>query len=257
MAIVGKKKGQRKDYCLIGLSKFNLEIGKILIQEDQSVTVIDSDPDAIDSWGPEFTNSINCDARDIRNLQDVGIADFDYVIVGIKDIEKSITICSNLKELEVGRILARAKDEVHKRILKLLGISYSIIPELYVVENLAYHTIFDLEVERLPCNKEEFQESDLFCARLPVYNQNLWGKPISSMIFLKENNSLILSIKRQKGGETIIPVSESDKLERSDTIFLIAQKNSISDLKNYFMKNVPVNLLIEESNTTNSSEPTN
>ncbi|AHC39910.1 potassium transporter TrkA [Mycoplasma ovis str. Michigan] len=242
--MIGKKKqSQKKDYCLIGLSKFNLEIGRILIKEDQSVTVIDNDTNVIDSWGPEFVNSISCDATDIRDLEDVGIKDFDYVIVGIDDMRTSIIICSNLKELKVGRILAKAKDELHKRILKLLGVSYSIIPELYVVENLAYQTIFDLEVERLPCNKEEFQESDFFCARLPVYNPHLWGRPVGSMIFLRENKSVIVSIKRQKGGETIIPVAISDKLERSDTVFLIAQKDSIGNLKNYFMKNMPVNLV--------------
>ncbi|PYC99625.1 TrkA family potassium uptake protein [Microbacterium esteraromaticum] len=238
MAIGRKKQGQRKDYCLIGLSRFNLEIGRILIQEDQGVTVIDNDSNAIDIWGPEFTNSINCDATSIKDLEDVGIQDFDCVIIGIENIEKSITICSNLKELEVGRIVAKAKDEVHKRILKLLGISYSIVPELYVVENIAYQILFDLEVGRLP----NFQGNDFFFVRLPVYNSHLWGQEIGSLLFLKENNSVIVSVKRQKGGETIIPVSSTDKLERSDIVLLIAKRHCIGNLKSCFMKNTPVNL---------------
>lgn len=178
----------------------------------------------------------------------MGIKDFDCVIIGIENIEKSITICSNLKELEVGRIVAKAKDEVHKRILKLLGISYSIVPELYVVENLAYQILFDLEVERLPIGKEDLQESDFFFTRLPVYNSHLWSQEIGSLSFLKENSSVIVSIKRQRGGETIIPVSSSDKLERSDIVLLIVKRNCISNLKSYFMKNTPISLENKEEN---------
>ncbi|ADX98012.1 potassium channel family protein [Mycoplasma suis] len=214
------------------------------MKENQNVTVLDNDSDVIDNLGGEFTESKSCDAVNIKELEDVDIKHFDYVIVGIDNVEKSISICSNLKELGVIRILAQAKDEVHKRILKLMGIIHSIIPELYVAENLAYQTMFDIEVEKLPYSKEEC-ENEIFIFKLNVYNSKLREKKISSLLFLKENNASILSIKRMKKGSIIFPVSEDEKLERSDEIILIARKESINKLKESFQKNIPVNLLEE------------
>ncbi|AGX89050.1 potassium channel family protein [Mycoplasma parvum] len=246
IGLVKKKNNLRRDYCLIGLSKFNYEIAKILMKEEQGVTILDKNNEIINSLGEEFTESKNCDAMNIKELEDADIKNFDYVIVGIDNVEKSISICSNLRELGVVRILAKAQDEIHKRILKLMGIVHSVIPELCIAENLAYQTMFDLEIERLPFDKED-TESDIFSTRLTVYNSNLWDKKVGSLLFLKEYNASIVSIKRMKGGSIIIPVKDEDKLERSDTVILVTKKESIAKLKEAFVKNIPVNLFVTET----------
>ncbi|KMZ96300.1 hypothetical protein PVNG_02438 [Plasmodium vivax North Korean] len=184
--LLGKKKySYKRDYCLIGFSEFNSEIARILLREKQGITILDSNEEVINAIGSNFSNAIKCNAMELKDLEDAGIQDFDYVIVGIGDVEESISICSNLKELGVKRIFAKAKNELHMRILRLIGVSNSIISEIYGLENLAYQTMFDIEVERLAFSKDDFEDqnefetqeeqdrNELFGIRLPVYNPRL------------------------------------------------------------------------------------
>ncbi|CCE66764.1 potassium channel family protein [Candidatus Mycoplasma haematominutum] len=233
LGIGGKKQELEKDYCIIGLNEFGYAIGKILMGEEQNVTVIEKDTELLNRWGTEFTNSSNYDAMQVKDLQDLGVQDFDYVIVCIDDIEESISICSNLKELGVENILARAKNKLHQKVLKLIGVDHSFIPEFDIVKDLVYQTMFGLKVDRLSFGASSNSPSEeLFSIRMEVENPQLWGRTAASLSFLRENEATLVSIKRV--AQILIPVLPEETLKEGDIVLLVSRKEHISNLKNLF-----------------------
>lgn len=233
------KETVKKEYCLIGLSKFGYCVAQVLKNEKQQVTVVDKNKDTIDTLGGEFKHAAVCDATNLKKLEELGLYHFDCVVVGVQNIEKSITICSNLKELKVKKIMAITKNVIHQKILRNMGIPITVIPEIEVAEKMAYQIMFDLNIELFSFDSVV---KNVFIIRVPAFNQELWEKNISELTFLKNLSATIISIKRNNG-DIIVPVSGNDQIKRNDKVCIICQKDSVKALKEYFFKNL--NLLKE------------
>lgn len=206
---------QKKEYCLIGLNKFNLEVGKVLVNDGHKVTVIDNDDKKINDYGDNFNYSIVCDATSLKEIKQVGLNVFDYVVVGITDISTSIAIVANLKELNIQNILCKAKNESHKRILKFLGIKTTYIPEEEIALKISYKLVHDLNVSSLSINSDNM---DTLLLRINLTNEKLYKKRIQDFEFVK--NSTIISIKR-KTGQIVFPVRGTDILLEEDLILFL------------------------------------
>lgn len=219
-----------KEYCLIGLNKFNYEIGLVLVAEGHKVTVLDSDPKVINEFGPEFSYAIVCDCRNIKELEDVGVQFFDYVILGITNMETSVIAAANLKKLKVNNILCKAKSETHRRILNMLGISIAFIPEEEIALKIAYKAMYDLNVELFTFDKEI---RDTLLIRVPVLNRTLWNRKVAEIAFLRTISATLISIKK-KDGHVIVPVSGEHMIDVGDIVCLICKKDNIKKVKEFF-----------------------
>jgi trk system potassium uptake protein TrkA len=62
-------------------------------------------------------------------LQSLSITEYDAVVVGITDIEASLTIAQMLRDLGVKHIVCKAKSPVHGKILVRIGVDRVIYPE--------------------------------------------------------------------------------------------------------------------------------
>lgn len=230
MTLFEKKKHQ-KEYCLIGLNKFNLEVGKILSREGHKITVLDFDPKKINIHGENFDYAIVCDCTNLKELSEIGVDSFDYVVLGITDMGASVTIAANLRELGVVNILCKAKDETHRRILQFLGIPIAYIPEEEISTKVAYKVIHDLSVDAFSVNSEK----DALFIKIEIGNPEMWEKKVSDIHYLKSVSGTIISIKR-KDGTAIVPVNGADIIKKGDTISVICHKSNILKIKDYFEK---------------------
>ncbi|KAB0295835.1 TrkA family potassium uptake protein, partial [Klebsiella pneumoniae] len=90
------------------------------------VLILDKNKEKINLEAKRFDFAIHLDATDIMSLADVAINNFDTVILSVSSIEESIIIATNLRELKVKNIIARAKNDVHKRVLKTFGVKEAV-----------------------------------------------------------------------------------------------------------------------------------
>jgi trk system potassium uptake protein TrkA len=119
-----------KRFAVIGLGKFGFNAAKALYEDGNEVVAIDSDKGRVHAVDQYATEAIVSDASDKEALKALGLENMDGVIVstGTK-ISTSILICLHLQEMGVKKILVKALDEDHGKILKRVGATEIIHPE--------------------------------------------------------------------------------------------------------------------------------
>jgi trk system potassium uptake protein len=119
-----------KRFAAIGLGNFGFYIVKALFEDGHEVVAIDMDKARIHAIDPYCNEAVVLDATDKEALKSLGLETMDGVIVstGTK-ISTSILICLYLQEIGVKKILAKALDDDHAKILKRVGATEIIHPE--------------------------------------------------------------------------------------------------------------------------------
>lgn len=226
-----KNETKHKQYCVIGLGRFGTEVAKILQKERQKITVIDYSGEVIKLKGANFGNAQVVDASNANNLSDIAIQEYHTVIVAVSDFEKSITICSNLRELGVKNIIAKASTLIHQRILKAMGITRTIVAEIESATKIAYQTIYGVNVDLFRFDPNS--NNKCFIIEVPVFNQKLWKKTVAEIDAKNKFNFTIIAIKSSKG-EVRIPIKGDDIVYRGDVIYVISLIQNIDAINNFF-----------------------
>lgn len=131
-----------RSFAVIGLSTFGYYLSKALAQQGFQVMALDADESRIEKVKSFVTKAVITDARDKEALENIGITDFDVVIVSLGDqIDASVLVTLYLKELGVKEIIAKASTEDHGKILDRIGATTVIFPE----RDVAYRVAKSLE----------------------------------------------------------------------------------------------------------------
>lgn len=127
-----------RTFAIIGLSTFGFYLCKYLAQRGFEVMAVDADESKIEKVKHTVSKAIILDATDKNALGNLGMTDFDVVIVSLGDkIDSSILVTLYLKELGVKEIIAKASTEDHGKILDRIGATTVIFPERDVALRLA------------------------------------------------------------------------------------------------------------------------
>ncbi|RJQ53465.1 MAG: TrkA family potassium uptake protein [Desulfobacteraceae bacterium] len=119
-----------KRFTVIGLGKFGRHIAKALFEEGHEVIAVDSDKTRVQAMNSDCNEAIVMDATDKDQLNALGLETMDAVVVTTgTNISSSILICLYLQEIGVKKILAKAIDPDHGKILKKVGATEVVYPE--------------------------------------------------------------------------------------------------------------------------------
>lgn len=117
-------------YIVFGADQFGCSIARTLEGVGCEVIMVDHDQDKIQDIADDVTLAYCADATDADTLLSIGIKDVDGVIVSIcREMENSIIVCMHCMEFGVKNIIAQAKNEMHERVLKKIGITRVVNPE--------------------------------------------------------------------------------------------------------------------------------
>jgi trk system potassium uptake protein TrkA len=124
---------------VIGLGRFGAATAGELDKLGRDVLAIDEDPALVQKWADRVTHTAVLDARNINALQQVGAKDFPIAVVATgSSIEASVLITTNLVDLKVPQIWAKAISESHGKILTRIGAHRVIYPEREAGERVAH-----------------------------------------------------------------------------------------------------------------------
>ncbi len=127
-----------KQFVVIGLGRFGSSIAKALSEKNFEVLAIDEDENRVKEMEGVVSQAVVMDATDEKGLKELGISDFDTAIVSMGEtIEDSIMITLALKEMGIRQVIAKAKSDLHSKILKRVGADRIIFPEREMAEKLA------------------------------------------------------------------------------------------------------------------------
>ena len=137
-----------KRFAVIGLGNFGFHAARALYEDGNEVIAIDVDKAKVQAIDPFCSEAVLLDAMDKESLRSLGLENMEGVIIstGTK-ISTSILICLYLNEIGVKKILVKALDDDHAKVLKKVGATEIIHPErdmaLRVSRNLSQPNILD------------------------------------------------------------------------------------------------------------------
>ena len=123
-------KSNMRQVAVLGLGRFGAELTKALYNSGCEVLAVDQNEDRIYEIADNATHAVATNVAEESNLRQIGITEFDGVVIAIGDnIQASIITALNCKEMGCNYIVAKAQNAKHARVLEKIGVDYVIIPE--------------------------------------------------------------------------------------------------------------------------------
>ena len=120
----------KKQYAVFGLGGFGHSVALKLESLGCDVIVVDNSAEKIQEIADEVSLAMKADVEDPDLMRSLGARNLDGVVVAIsEDMEASIMSTILAKEMGVPYVLAKAKSELHAKILKKVGADTIVYPE--------------------------------------------------------------------------------------------------------------------------------
>lgn len=127
-----------KSFCVIGLGKFGMTLAETLVENGKQVMVVDINADRVNAIADLVTHAVIGDPTNETVLKAAGIADYECAIVCIAgNINDNLLLTMMLKELGIKKVVSRATNEGHARVLERMGADMIVFPEQDMGEKLA------------------------------------------------------------------------------------------------------------------------
>ncbi len=117
-------------FVVIGIGQFGEAIARSLSEKGAEVMAIDKSQEKVDYIANDVAYAVALDATDKNALISQNIQNYDAVVIAIgEDFEELLLTAVNLIELDIKRIIVRAKGKVNRLILEKLGLKEIFSPE--------------------------------------------------------------------------------------------------------------------------------
>ena len=140
---------------VIGLGRFGTAVAATLDRLGREVLAVEHNPNTVRQWSGR-NPLIETDATDMEALEQLGATEFGTAVVGVaSSLEASVLITSNLVELGIGQIWAKAISATHGRILHRIGANHVVYPE-YDAGQRAAHLVSGRMLDYIEMEKNGF-----------------------------------------------------------------------------------------------------
>ncbi|AKM53487.1 potassium channel family protein [Spiroplasma mirum] len=215
---------RKKSFAIIGLSNFGKAVIDTLVAKKQHVMVFDADQAKVNNMiaSYEQIDGVALDSTIKANLIEQGLDQYDNVIVTMAtNIEASVLTIISLQDIGVNNIIAKSKDSRHARILKALGITNIVQPDLIAGNIIAAKAMFDVAIEM------QIVDENYASVVIKVTEPSINGSSLLDLRLINNKDYNIVHIKRK--GKVILP-GDIDSLKLGDELLFIAKINAINDL---------------------------
>ncbi len=211
-------------FAVIGLSSFGANVAKTLYEKGNEVLAVDSDKDKIEEVKTFVSHVVHMASDDKENLLALGIQDMDVVIVSLgPDMESSILTVLYLHEIRAGRIVAKALNEDHAKILEAVGATEVIFPEKDMAIKTALRLSNPNVLEYFPLLSgvviEEIAPLEKFI-----------GKSLKELDLLNKYGILVIAIKEIIPEKTTYIPKADFVIKDSDTLIVMGEDKQLSKL---------------------------
>jgi trk system potassium uptake protein TrkA len=211
----------KKDFAVIGLGTFGLSIARGLAKRGNAVLGIDINKSIIEAHTDEFESLVRADTTIMETLEELDIASYNAVIVGIGNTEANILTVQLLKELKAKFILARARSETHEHILYKLGADSVVNPEKNMGDRVSMMLTGGLIVEIIDLAE------DFSIAGIKV-GDKFNGLTLKEIEFRKKFGVNAIMVRRE--GVSYPLNSPDDKIFKNDIVFIAGHHNELEKI---------------------------
>ncbi len=217
----------KKEYFILGCGTFGATVAKHLDQAGVNIVVVDNNKEVIEKAGKKYSYAICADTTNIDVLKDLGIAKAACIILGISNVEDSITTCANLIQLGVqGVIIGRAKNELHARVLRTLGVERVSLPIQESAELVALRALYNFTESVYSL------DHSLSWTKVTVANEECTLHPIKILNLRNTYHANILYVLHND--KLIFPVDPNMHLAIGDIVAIMCPDGDLNEAINYF-----------------------
>ena len=217
------KMNKQQQYIVVGLGRFGRAIAETLCQDGAEVLGVDCKMDMVERMRDELTQTIQMDAMDRDALETLGVQDFDIVFVTMgSDIRASGTIVLLLKELGARRVIAKAHDEFHGRMLEKLGADQVLFPERDMGRRVAHSLISG--------NVIEYMELSTQYSMAEIRPKPEWiGKTLEALAMRSRMDINVVAIRN---GDSVNAMPQPDtRISEGDVMLVVISEQALKNLR--------------------------
>jgi trk system potassium uptake protein TrkA len=214
-----------KRFAVIGLGNFGFHVAKALFEAGNEVVAIDQDKNRIQEIDPYCTEAIVMDATDKERLNALGLENMDSVIIsaGTK-ISNSILICLHLQEMGIKKILAKALDDDHAKILKKVGATEIIRPEMAMAVRVARSLSTPNILDFIPL-AEDYNLLQVDPPRAFI------GKTLKDLNLRAKYNVYVIAIKELVPENFVLVPPAGFLIKDSDVLIILGKTQDLAKIK--------------------------
>lgn len=191
-------------YIVIGLGNFGASLSQKLTEQGNEVIAIDTRMEKVDLFREKISHTICMDATDEFTVSGLPLEDTDVVIVAIgEDQGANIMATALLKNLQVKRLISRAINPLHEKVLQAIGVDEIVHPEEETAERWAKKLCLSNLVDSYELN------ADFSIIEAKVPNHYI-GKTVLEVGFRREFNILVLTIIKKVEVKSILGKTKTE-----------------------------------------------
>lgn len=178
-------------YIIVGLGNFGSSLAQKLTSQGNEVIGIDTNMTKVDAYKEKISHTICMDATDEFTVSGLPLKETDIVVVAIGEHQGANVMATALfKNLQVKRLISRAINPLHEKVLQALGVDEIVHPEEETAERWAKKLCLRDVVDSFELNPDY----SIIEANVP---RDYIGKTVREVGFRRAFNLLVLTVIRK------------------------------------------------------------
>lgn len=215
-------KNHKKQFVIIGLGRFGYNVALTLNQLGCEILAIDINESIVQNVSNELQFVVCANGADEKTLRSLGVVNADIAIVAIGDLEPNLMATLLLKEMGVPKVVTKAVNDLHGKMLEKIGADQIIYSEKDMGKRVAHNLVSSNIVDYI-------EISDLISLMSLKVPTAFLNKTIIEANIRQRYQVNIVAIKR--GAEPIVNPDPYMKLVEGDEIIVVGQQDNIRALE--------------------------
>lgn len=216
---------KKKIFAVIGLGRFGSSVATSLYEMGCEVLAVDSDMAKVQDMKDSVTHAVQADAMDEDSLRELGIKNFDVVIVGItQEIQASILITLILKDLGVGHVVAKAQNALHGKVLYKIGADKVVFPERDMGNRVAHNLVSSNILDYIELSPD-------YSIIEVAATEKFIGKTLIQLDLRKRYSVNVVAIKRNR--KIMVSPSSKDQILEGDVLVVIGSNDNLRHIEKF------------------------
>jgi trk system potassium uptake protein TrkA len=195
---------------------------------------VDGSEERVQELADVVTHAIQLDATDVRALRAAGIQDVDVAVVSIgENIESSLLVVMQLREIGIQTIIAKAVTPLHGRILEKIGVSRIVFPEREMGIRLAHGLVMPNVIDYIELSR------DFSIIEIPA-PASFVGRTLKQLELRPRFGLTLIAIKRRTsqsdGVVTNIAPAADETIFEGDVLALLGSNDKLGQLDQMFAR---------------------
>ncbi|WP_397379078.1 potassium channel family protein [Paenibacillus sp. YYML68] len=216
----------KKQYAVIGMGRFGSSVAKTLSNMGFEVLAIDSDEHRIQEVSYIVTHVVQADSTDEETLRSLGLRNFDVVVVAIgQDIQASILTTIIVKEIGVPKVIVKAQNELHGKVLRKVGADKVIFPERDMGTRVAHNLISSNIIDHIELS-DDYSIVEIRASRPMV------GRSLRQLDIRARFGCNVMGIKT--GDKMNIAPYAEDLIKENDVLVIVGKNEDLETFEKTF-----------------------